>query len=123
MNDYEATRRQVWQAVDPVIRKDLEKFHVGVGHLSIVGMMKMLRRPGAKAEVIKACNSFKCQACGDVLRAKLPRPVKFVDNYPFNNVLFVDTLTIYNIKGVSYTILNMLCEDTCFQVCALLESQ
>ena len=87
MNDHEATRRQAWLAVDPTVRKELEKFHNGMGHLSIVGMMKMLRRSGAKAEVIKACNSFKCQACGDALRAKLPRPVKFVDNYTFNNVL------------------------------------
>ena len=60
MNDHEAARRQVWQAVDPVVRKELEKFHIGMGHLSIVGMMKMLRRSGAKAEVNKACNSFKC---------------------------------------------------------------
>ena len=46
-----------------------------------------------------------------------------MNNYTVNNVLSVDTMTIHNIKGVSYTILNMLCEGTCFQVCALLESQ
>ena len=54
--------------------KELEKFHNGMGYLSIIGMMKMLRRYGAKAEVIKACNSFRCQACGDVLRAKFLGP-------------------------------------------------
>ena len=116
MNDHEAARRQVWQAVDLVVRKELEKLHIRMGHLCIVGMMRMLRRSGAKAEVIKACKSFKCQACGDALRAKLPRPVKFVDNYTFNNVLSVDTLTVHDIKGVSYTILNMLCEGTCLRI-------
>ena len=127
VGDYEPetkeTERQArWNSVPANVRKEIERFHVNMGHLSLTGMVRMLRRAGAKPEVLKFVDLFRCQACQDSLRKKHPRPTRYADDYTFNNLVSADVLTVHDINGVPYHMLNIICEGTCFQVVAYLGS-
>ena len=116
----EAERRRQWLKVPVNIRREIEKFHVNMGNLTTTGMARMLRRAGAKPEVLKWAELHRCQACGDTMRAKHPRPTRYAGDFAFNVVLSLDTLTIHDIDGDPHHMLNIVCEGTCFQVVAYL---
>ena len=61
----ERARRRRWAAVDPDIRRELRRLHVNLGHVSTVGLLRRLRRAGARPEVIAAAKDLPCDACGD----------------------------------------------------------
>ena len=91
-----------------------------MGHLNIVGMMRMLRRAAARKEVIEACKHFKCQACGDAQHQKHPAPTRYVADYVFGAKLAVDTFTVHDVVGDAFHFMNILCLGSAFQVCAFL---
>jgi len=118
----ERDRRREWRQLPADVRHELMKFHVSMGHLSHVGMMRLLRRAGARPDVIKAVPLLNCQACGDRLRAKQPRPVRHADCTTFNHKISVDTVTVHDVDGYPYHFLNIVCEATGFQVMAYLNA-
>ena len=50
----EQDRQASWNQVPANVRKEIEKFHVNMGHLSQTGMIRMLRRAGAKRNTFVA---------------------------------------------------------------------
>ena len=108
-----------WLQVPEGIRRALYKFHVGLGHISHVTMMRMLRRAGARPEVIKMVPLMPCGVCGDLLRSRFPRPVRAPHgNYNFNHVIGLDILPVHDVEGLTYRMLNIVCLETLFQVVA-----
>ena len=114
----EKDRQESWNQVPANVRREIEKFHVNMGHLSTTGMVRMLRRAGAKAEVLKWAELFKCQACQDTMKAKHPRPTRFADDFAFNIQVSTDVFTVHDIAGAPHHMLNLMCEGTCYQVVA-----
>ena len=77
----EGERRHLWLQVDADLRKLLRDLHVQFGHPTTTTLQRILRRQGAKAEVIKAASLMSCDARGDTMRQKRPRPVKLPPRY------------------------------------------
>jgi hypothetical protein len=95
------------------VRREIEKFHVNMGHLSTTGMVRMLRRAGAKAEVLKWAELFKCQACQDTMKAKHPRPTRFADDFAFNIQVSTDVFTVHDIAGAPHHLRGHLLPGRC----------
>ena len=103
--------------MDPDVRRELRRLHVNLGHVSTVGLLRRLRRAGARPEVIAAAKDLPCDACGDAIRAQHPRPTRSPGTYVFNYMLWADILTAYDCHGTPYWFLNVLCDGTGFGVC------
>ena len=103
--------------MDPDIRRELRRLHVNLGHVSTVGLLRRLRRAGARPEVIAAAKDLPCDACGDAIRAQHPRPTRLPGKYVFNYMLWADIFTAYDCHGAPYWFLNVLCDGTGFGVC------
>ena len=116
----EGERRHEWLKVDAELRKLLRDLHVQFGHPTTTTLQRILRRQGAKAEVIKAASLMSCDACGDTMRQKRPRPVKLPPRYQFNFHLQADVFYAKDNRGVNLGFLNIICDATSFQVVACL---
>ena len=116
----ETERRHAWIQVDAEIRKLLKQLHVNFGHPTSVTLQRILRRQGAKPEVITAAGLMACDACGESIRQKRPKPVRSPSNYVFNNHILADTFYAKDSKGTSLAFLNIICDATSFQVVSCL---
>ena len=112
----EADRRRRWLALEPDLRKVLRQLHVQFGHPTNTTLQRILRRQGAKPAAIKGVDFMSCDACGETLRRKRPKPVKLPGKYEFNAHVQVDVFYAKDIKNVLYSFLNIVCEATGFQV-------
>ena len=81
---------KAWMEVPANVRREIERFHVNMGHLSTTAMIRMLRRAGAKPEVLKYAEFFKCQSCQDTMRKQHPRPTRYMCEYVFNVTVSAD---------------------------------
>ena len=97
----EGERRHEWLKVDAELRKLLRDLHVQFGHPTTTTLQRILRRQGAKAEVIRAASLMSCDACGDTMRQKRPRPVKLPPRYQFNFHLQADVFYAKDNRGVN----------------------
>lgn len=120
LNENESERRHSWLQVDPDLRKLIRDLHVNFGHCTNVTLQRILRRQGAKIEAIKAAGLLACDACGDSIRRRRPRPVKLPPRYQFNYHLMMDTFYARDGRGLQFAFLNILCEATSFQVVSCL---
>ena len=120
LNQTEADRRHQWLQVDPEIRKLLRTLHVNFGHPTSTTMQRILRRQGAKPEVVRAAGLMVCDACGESIRQKRPKPVRMPSAYVFNQHILADTFYAKNSQGKSLAFLNILCDATGFQVVSCL---
>ena len=120
LNQTEADRRHQWLQVDPEIRKLLRTLHVNFGHPTSTTMQRILRRQGAKPEVVRAAGLMACDACGELIRQKRPKPVRMPSAYVFNQHILADTFYAKNSQGKSLAFLNILCDATGFQVVSCL---
>eukprot|EP00434_Breviolum_minutum_P038574 symbB.v1.2.034224.t1/scaffold4384.1/size41667/2 len=120
LNENEGERRYHWLQVDPDLRKLIRDLHVNFGHCTNVTLQRILRRQGAKIEAIKAAGLLACDACGDSIRRRRPRPVKLPPRYQFNYHLMLDTFYARDGRGLQFAFLNILCEATSFQVVSCL---
>ena len=120
LNQTEADRRHQWLQVDPEIRKLLRTLHVNFGHPTSTTMQRILRRQGAKPEVVRAAGLMACDACGESIRQKRPKPVRMPSAYVFNQHILADTFYAKNSQGKSLAFLNILCDATGFQVVSCL---
>ena len=97
-----------------MIRKELRRMHVNLGHISVAGLLRRLRRAGAKKDVIAAARWFACDACGDAVRQAHPRPTRLPGRFQFNYLLWIDVFTVYDCIGGPYHFVNVLCDSTGF---------
>ena len=112
----EAERRRRWLALDPDLRKILRQLHVQFGHPTNTTLQRILRRQGARPAAIKGVDFMSCDACGESMRRKRPKPVKLPGKYEFNAHVQVDVFYARDLKNVLYSFLNIVCEATGFQV-------
>ena len=114
----EAQRRQDWLQIDPEIRKIVRDLHVNFGHPTSATLQRILRRQHAKPEAIRAAGLLWCDACGESIRRKRPKPVRLPNRYEFNRHLMLDTFYAKDVNGDTYGFLNIVDDATNFQVVA-----
>ena len=101
LNKNEGQRRYEWLQIDPEIRKIVRDLHVQFGHPTAVTLQKILRRQNAKIEAIKAAGLLACDACGESIRRRRPRPVRLPNKYEFNRHILMDTMYAKDVRGVT----------------------
>ena len=116
----EADRRKNWIRLRPELRKCLRDLHVNFGHPTNVTLQRILRRQGARSDAIRGVDFLACDACGESIRRKRPKPVRLPSKYEFNNHLMIDVFYSKDIRGVMFSFLNILCDATGFQVVSCL---
>ena len=112
----EAGRREEWKRVPDDLKKEPVRLHTNLGHPSQAGLLRLLRRAGARPDVLKAASLVRCDVCGSVARAKHPRPARIHDVYDFNGRVLLDTLCIKDANGLTHSMLNIVCDGTTYQV-------
>lgn len=120
LNQSEGERRRKWLQVDPELKKLLRNLRVNFGHPTTVTLQRILRRQGAKPEVITAAGLMACDACGESMRQKRAKPVRLPSSYQFNNHILADTFYAKDSAGRSLAFLNIICDATSFQVVSCL---
>eukprot|EP00435_Cladocopium_sp_Y103_P060369 s1878_g22.t1 len=116
LNKTEAERRYEWLQVDPDLRKTLRDLHTNFGHPTVTTLQRILRRQHAKPEVVRAAGLMSCDACGESIRRRRPRPVRLPNRYEFNRHILADTMFVKDVNGVTYGLLNLIDDATGFQV-------
>ena len=116
LNKSEGIRRAEWLEVDAELRKVLRDLHVQFGHPTAATLQRILRRQGAKPEVVKADGLMACDACGESIRRRRPRPVRLPNKYEFNRHILLDTLYAKDVEGNTFGFLNIVDDATSFQV-------
>eukprot|EP00435_Cladocopium_sp_Y103_P049373 s347_g14.t2 len=116
----ESQRREEWLKIDPEIRKVLRTLHVNFGHPTSITLQRILRRQGAKYEAIVGAGLLSCDACGESIRRRRPKPVRLPNKYVFNNHLIVDVFYGKDIENESFCFLNVVDDATGFQVVSCL---
>eukprot|EP00434_Breviolum_minutum_P011223 symbB.v1.2.009904.t1/scaffold605.1/size182108/4 len=112
----EGQRRYEWLQVDAEIRKIIRDLHVQFGHPTAVTLQRILRRQNAKPEAIRAASLLSCDACGESIHRRRPRPVRLPNRYEFNRHILLDTFYAKDNRGVTYAFLNIVDDATGFQV-------
>ena len=120
LNKGEGQRRHEWLQIDPEIRKIVRDLHVQFGHPTSVTLQRILRRQNAKLEAIKAAGLLACDACGESIRRRRPRPVRLPNKYEFNRHVLIDTMYAKDVRGTTMAFLNLIDDATGFQVVACL---
>ena len=120
LNQTEQDRRRGWLSVDPDLRKTLRDLHVNFGHPTNVTLQRILRRQRARSDVIKAVDFLACDACGESIRRRRPKPVRLPGKYEFNNHLQIDVFYARDAAAAQFSFLNIICDATGFQVVSCL---
>ena len=116
----EAERRKQWIRLRPELRKCLRDLHVNFGHPTNVTLQGILRRQGARSDAIRGVDFLACDACGESIRRRRPKPVRLPTKYEFNNHLMIDVFYDKDVRGVMFAFLNVICDATGFQVVSCL---
>ena len=120
LSENESVRRHEWLQVDPQLRKILRDLHVNFGHPTSSTLQRILRRQNAKPEAIKAAGLMSCDACGETIRRRRPKPVRLPNRYEFNRHILADTMFAKDARGVTYGFLNVIDDATGFQMVSCL---
>ena len=120
LSEYEGVRRHEWLKVDPQLRKILRDLHVNFGHPTCSTLQRILRRQNAKPEAIRAAGLMSCDACGETIRRRRPKPVRLPNRYEFNRHILADTMFAKDATGTTYGFLNVVDDATGFQVVSCL---
>ena len=116
----EASRERQWVALPRELKLAIRRIHVNLGHANTKAMLRSLRIARASESAIKACRLFRCKECPRMHEPREPRPSKLPTIDEFNIQLGLDIITEKDAAGQSWSWLNILCQGTTFQVCALL---
>lgn len=116
----EGQRRYEWLQIDAEIRKIIRDLHVQFGHPTAVTLQRILRRQNAKPEAIRAASLLSCDACGESIHRRRPRPVRLPNRYEFNRHILLDIFYAKDNRGVTYAFLNIVDDATGFQVVSCL---
>ena len=99
----------------------MKRVHVNLGHPDQAALLRALRISRASEAAIKACRLFRCPDCPRLhQRPQQPRPSKLPISSDFNVQIGLDVLYVKDSGGSTWSWLNILCQGTTFQVCALL---
>ena len=112
----EESRERQWQALPRELKLAVRRIHVNLGHAPTASMLRALRVSRASEVAIKAARLFRCPDCPRMAEPREPRPSKL----PMTEQVGLDVFTEKDSQGESWTWLNILCQGTTFQVCALL---
>lgn len=116
----EKERRRMWLAVPASVRVALRQLHVDFHHPTNATLTRILRRRGAKPEVMRAVGLLRCDACSDSIRRRAPRPARLPGKYQFNYAVQLGTFHAHDAAGTPFFFLNVICEGTSFQVVSCL---
>ena len=122
LNITERERRRRWMELDPELRKVLRGLHVQFGHPTNVTLQRILRRQNAKPEALRGADLLSCDACGESIRRRRPKPVRLPTKYEFNHHLMIDVFYAKDVQSTSYAFLNIVCDASSFQVVTCLGS-
>ena len=122
MQRKEEERDRQWQALPRELKQAIKRIHVNLGHANRPAMLRALRISKASETAIKACRLFKCIDCPKLDKPRQARPSKLPMTDEFNVQLGLDVFEAKDAGGYTWTFLNILCQGTTFQVCALLSS-
>ena len=67
----------------------------------------------------RSCESSRldvCDACGESIRRRRPRPVRLPNRYEFNRRILADTMYVKDANGTTYSLLNLIDDATRFQI-------
>lgn len=120
MGELEPFARQEWLQVDPQLRKILRDLHVNFGHPTSSTMQRILWRENARPEAIRAAGLMSCDACGESICRRRPKPVRLPNRYEFNWHILADTMFAKDAAGVTYGFLNVIDDATGFQMVSCL---
>ena len=59
---------------------------------------------------------MSCDACGESIRRRRPRPVRLPNRYEVNRHILADTMYVKDVNGTTYGLLNLIDDATGFQV-------
>ena len=113
--DHERIRREEWSAVPEHMKQEIQRLHTNLGHPSTPGMLRLLRRAGAKPDAIAAARVYSCPICANRNTGRHPRPARVSENYSFNQLVLLDTLYVHDSRGNLCSLLNIVCDGTTFQ--------
>lgn len=116
----EQERERQWQVLPRELKQAIKRVHVNLGHASRPAMIRALRVSKASETALKACRLFRCIDCPKLSQPRQPRPSKLPLTDEFNVQLGLDCFEAQDASGQQWAFLNILCQGTTFQVCALL---
>ena len=117
----EEERQRKWQVLPRELKLAIKRIHCNLGHASVPAMLRALRMSKASETAIKAVRLFRCDECPRLHEhPKEARPSKLPMVHDFNVQIGVDVIVEKDSDGASWSWLSVLCQGTCFHVCALL---
>ena len=117
----EAERLRKWQVLPRELKLAIKRIHVNLGHANVSAMLRALRTSRASETAIKAVRLFRCEDCPRMQEhPKEPRPAKLPQVHDFNVQIGLDILVDKDSEGQQWAWLSILCQGTCFHICALL---
>ena len=117
----EEERLRKWQALPRELKLAVRRIHVNLGHADVQTMLRCLRMSKASDTAVKATRLFRCEDCPRMHEhPKEPRPSKVPAVHDFNVQIGLDVFSESDAQGHQWSWLNILCQGTTFQVCALL---
>eukprot|EP00435_Cladocopium_sp_Y103_P037754 s1878_g10.t1 len=120
LNITEAERRRRWLTISPEVRKILRDLHVQFGHPTNTTRQRILRRQGALPEAIQGADLLNCDACGNSIGRRRPKPVRLPGRYVFNHHVLIDVFYGKDVTGASFSFLNIVDDATGYQVVSCL---
>ena len=98
----EAERRRRWLTISPEARKILRDLHVQFGHPTNTTLQRILRRQAATSEALQGADLLSCDACGDSIRRRRPKPVRLPGRYVFDHHLLIDVFHCKDVVGTDF---------------------
>ena len=96
-------------------QRDIKKVHDNSGHPRTDDFVRLLRRGGARSEVVSWVKKhFRCEQCEAHKLPKIRRPTAIPKSYRFNYVVGVDLVEV-KFKGEPHWWINAICWGTNFQ--------
>jgi hypothetical protein len=116
----EAERRRRWLTISPEARKILRDLHVQFGHPTNTTLQRILRRQAATSEALQGADLLSCDACGDSIRRRRPKPVRLPGRYVFDHHLLIDVFHCKDVVGTDFSFLNIFDDAAGYQVVSCL---
>ena len=112
----EVDRRAAWLKPPHRVRSAIRRLHGQFGHCPNRTLIQILKTGRAAPEYLEAAKLLKFDACEETKPQKALHSVAPPKPYTFNFEIGVDCLEVSDHTGKQYTLLNIVCVGTCFQV-------
>ena len=105
--------------VKPEVASALRRLHQNMGHPDPHELARHLRLAGADASVVAAAKSLSCDTCSRHRRGGQARPSSMPNLLAFNQVVGVDSFSIYDMNGGRHDILSAVDFSSTFHLCTV----